>query len=116
LAETEALKNILNLYNWSPSHIHPNKKRIEGIKTVHQPKVVSRMVNQGLIRGIEFHIEVDPKEFENGEGDIQLMGIVINRFLSQYVTINSYIILKISEIGTGRQYTWEPRLGEILPI
>lgn len=116
LSETEALKNILNLYNWSPSHIHPNKKRIEGIKTVHQPKVVSRMVNQGLIRGIEFHIEVDPKEFEHGEGDIQLMGMVLNRFLSQYVTINSYIILKITEIGTGRQYTWEPKLGEILPI
>ena len=74
------------------------------------------MVNQGLIRGIEFHIEVDPKEFEQGEGDIHLMGMVLNGFLSQYVTINSYIILKITEIGTSKEYKWEPRLGEILPI
>jgi type VI secretion system protein ImpG len=116
LAEADALKNILNLYNWATSHIHPNKKRIEGIKNVRQPKVISKMVNQGLIRGIEFHIEVDPKEFEQGEGDIHLMGMVLNGFLSQYVTINSYIILKITEIGTSKEYKWEPRLGEILPI
>jgi type VI secretion system protein ImpG len=116
LAETDALKNILNLYNWTTTHIHPNKKRIEGIKAIHQPKIVSKMIGMGLIRGLEFHIEVDPKEFEQGEGDINLMGMILNEFLSQYVTINSYIILIITEIGTGKEYKWEPKLGQILPV
>ena len=74
------------------------------------------MINQGLIRGIEFHIEVDPKEFEYGEGEINLMGMVLNAFLCQYVTLNSYIFLKISEIGTTNSYTWQPIMGQILPV
>jgi type VI protein secretion system component VasA len=69
-----------------------------------------------LIRGIEFHIEVDSKDFEQGEGDINLMGMVLNRFLSQYVTLNSYVLLKITELGTGKEYSWEPILGEISAI
>lgn len=116
LANVETIKSILKLYNWAKAHNHPNKKRIEGIKTVHPPKIISKIINQSLIRGIEFHIEVDPKDFEQAEGDINLLGMVLNKFLSQYVTINSYILLKITEIGTGKEYKWEPILGEILPI
>jgi len=116
LANVETIKSILKLYNWAKAHNHPNKKRIEGIKTVHRPKIISKIINQSLIRGIEFHIEVDPKDFEQVEGDINLLGMVLNKFLSQYVTINSYILLKITEIGTGKEYKWEPILGEILPV
>jgi len=116
LSELDSLKSILNLYNWSKTHNHPNKKRIEGIKKIHQPKLISRIKNQAIIRGIEFHVEVDPKEFEQGEGDINLIGLILNKFLSQYVTINSYILLKITEIGTNKEYKWEPITGEILPV
>ncbi|HLG32075.1 MAG TPA: type VI secretion system baseplate subunit TssF [Ignavibacteriaceae bacterium] len=116
LSDLDSLKSILNLYNWSKTHNHPNKKRIEGIKKIHQPKLISRIKNQAIIRGIEFHVEVDPKEFEQGEGDINLIGLILNKFLSQYVTINSYILLKITEIGTNKEYKWEPITGEILPV
>ena len=116
LAESEALKSILNLYNWTKTHNNPNKKRIDGIKKIHEPKIINKIIDQSIIRGIEFHIEVDPREFEHGEGDIYLMGTVLKNFLSQYVTINTYIILIISELGTGKQYSWQPKAGEILPI
>ncbi len=113
LADAESFKSILNLYNWTRTFNHPNKKRIEAIKKIYPPKLISKIINQSLIRGIEFHIEVDPKEFEQGEGDINLMGMVLNSFLSQYVTLNSYVLLKISETGTGKEYTWKPILGGI---
>ncbi len=113
LADEGSFKSILNLYNWTKSHNHPNKKRINGIRKIHRPKLVSKVINQSLIRGIEFHIEVDPKEYEQGEGEIHLMGTVINSFLSQYVTINSYIFLKITETGTGKEYSWQPITGEM---
>lgn len=116
LADADSIRSILNLYNWTKAFNHPNKKRIEGIKKVHPPKLISKIINQSLIRGIEFHIEVDPKEFEQGEGDINLMGMVLNSFLSQYVTLNSYVLLKITEIGTGNEYSWKPILGEIQPV
>ncbi|MCH8034113.1 MAG: type VI secretion system baseplate subunit TssF [Bacteroidetes bacterium] len=116
IANVETIKSILKLYNWAKTHNHPNTNRIEGIKTVHRPRIISKIINQSLIRGIEFHIEVDPKDFEQAEGDINLLGMVLNKFLSQYVTINSYILLKITEIGTGKEYKWEPILGEILPV
>jgi type VI secretion system protein ImpG len=116
LADADALKSILNLYSWTKTHNHPNKKRIDGIKKVYPPKLISKFKNQSIIRGIEFHIEVDPKEFEQGEGDINLLGFVLNNFLSHYVTLNSFVFLKITEIGTGKNYTWEPLIGEILPV
>ncbi len=116
LADADSIKSILNLYNWTKAFNHPNKKRIDGIKRIHPPKLISRIINQSLIRGIEFHIEVDSKDFEQGEGDINLMGMVLNRFLSQYVTLNSYVLLKITELGTGKEYSWEPILGEISAI
>ncbi|RPI73334.1 MAG: hypothetical protein EHM47_06300, partial [Ignavibacteriales bacterium] len=116
LADADSVKSILNLYNWTKTFNHPNKKRIDGIKKVHPPKLISKIFKNSLIRGIEFHIEVDPKEFEQGEGDINLMGMVLNSFLSQYVTLNSYVLLKITEIGTGKEYTWKPILGEIQPV
>ena len=116
LADADSIRSILNLYNWTKAFNHPNKKRIEGIKKVHPPKLISKIINQSLIRGIEFHIEVDPKEFEQGEGDINLMGMVLNSFLSQYVTLNSYVLLKITEVGTGKEYSWKPILGEIQPV
>ncbi|MCX6151856.1 MAG: type VI secretion system baseplate subunit TssF [Ignavibacteriales bacterium] len=116
MANTETFKSVLNLYNWNKKHNHSNKKRIDGIKNVTQPKLISKIMNQGLIRGIEFQAEVDPKEFEYGEGEINLMGMVLNAFLSQYVTLNSFVFLKITEKGTGKVYTWQPLLGEILPV
>lgn len=116
LADLNTFKSILNLYNWSKSPTHPNKKRIESIKKIHKPKLVNKIMNQSAVRGIEFHVEVDSKEFENDEGEINLLGMVLNSFLSQYVTINSYVFLKISESGTTTNYTWNPAIGEILPV
>jgi type VI secretion system protein ImpG len=116
LSDVETLKSIMNLYNWFKVHNHPNKKRIDGIKKIDKPKVISKIKNQSIIRGIEFHLVVDPKEFEHGEGDINLFGSILNKFLSQYVTINSFIQLKITESGTSKEYLWEPILGEIPPL
>jgi type VI secretion system protein ImpG len=116
LAEIDNLKKLLSLYNWSPSQTNPNKKRIQGIKKVHEPAAKSIQYQRGVIRGIEFRLEVDPEKFEHGAGDIHLFGMVLNRFLSQYVTINSFAVLTIIEEGTDREYKWEPNLGSMLTV
>jgi type VI secretion system protein ImpG len=117
LAETETLKTILKLYNWSTSFTNSNKKKIEeGIKKVYPPSTKNMYVNRGLLRGIEFRIDIDSQNFENGEGDIHLFGLILRRFLSQYITINSFVILTFTDIETNRQYTWQPNQGKILPV
>ena len=116
LADTQTLKSILTLYNWTRTQNDPAKKKIEAIKHVYPPSIKSLIHNQSLIRGIEFKIEIDPDEFENGEGDIYLFGSILNRFLSQYITLNSFVYLTIIESGTNRKYTWKPLLGKILPV
>jgi len=116
LADADTLKNILSLYNWSQDYNNPEKKKIQAISKIHPPKTKNIFRNRGLVRGIEFKIEIDGEQFEHGEGDIHLFGLVLSRFLSQYVTINSFVILTIIEIGTNKRYTWQPNLGKILPV
>ncbi len=116
LAQTDTLKSILSLYNWIPSYNNPNKKRIEGIIKVHTPVMKSIFRERGLIRGIEIKIEIDGKQFEHGEGDIYLFGTVLDRFLSEYVTMNSYVILRIIDMETRQEFLWEPKPGTVLPV
>ena len=116
LADAEAFKTILTLYNWTQDYNDPARKKIQSIRKIHKPTTKYVMRAQGLIRGIEFKIEVDETQFENGPGDIHLFGSVINRFLAQYVTINSFVSLTIHETGTNKTYTWIPKSGTILPV
>jgi type VI secretion system protein ImpG len=116
LAETDNLKTLLSLYNWSPSFNNPNKKRIECIQQVHAPKTKNVYRNRGLIRGIEIKIELDGDQFEHGEGDLYLFGWVLNRFLTEYVTFNSYVMLTLVNTENNKEYTWEPKLGKVLPV
>jgi len=116
LAETENLKTLLSLYNWSPTYNNPNKKRIESISNVRPPETKHIYQNRALIRGIEFLVELEGHQFEQGEGDIYLFGMVLNRFFSEYVTFNSHVMLRILNIDNNREYQWEPSLGQVLPV
>jgi len=118
LAETETLQRILSLYNWTPSQNNPNKKRVQGITRVFPPVARSKFDpgERRPLRGIEFKLEVDPRAFEHGAGDIYLFGSALNRFLAQYVTINSVVFLTIIEKGTEHEYKWEPSAGQIWPV
>jgi type VI secretion system protein ImpG len=116
LTEKETLKSVLSLYNWSQDINNPNKKKIQSITRIHPPSPKHIIQDKGLIRGIDFRIEVDEAQFENGDGDIHLFGTILSRFLSQYATINSYVILTIIEAGTNKEHTWQPKIGKIFPV
>jgi type VI secretion system protein ImpG len=116
LANAEMLKTLLSLYNWRQEINNPNKKKIQAITKIHPPTTMCILHDRGLVRGIEFKMEVDENLFENGEGDIELFGLVLSRFLSQYVTINSSVILTLVETGTKKIHSWPPKLGQILPV
>lgn len=117
LAKTDTFKSILSLYNWSVQENNPNRKKIyEGILKVYPPIPRTIYRNHALIRGIEFKIDIDIHKFEYGDGDIHLFGMILNRFLSQYITINSFAILTFVDVQTKKQYTWKPDQGKILAV
>ena len=117
LADTDTLKKLLGLYNWSVQANDPTRKKIQqGIVNVHEPKAIKFYRNRALIRGIEFRIDIDSRQFERDVGDIHLFGLVLNRFLSQYITINSFILLKFVDIETKEEFTWHPMKGNINPL
>jgi type VI secretion system protein ImpG len=116
LAEAETFKTVLSLYNWSPAFNNPQKKKIQSITKIHPPVASYIRQRDGLIRGVEFKMDIDEAQFENGEGDIYLFGMVLSRFLSQYITMNSFIILTMTELESHKTHTWLPKTGKILPV
>jgi type VI secretion system protein ImpG len=116
LAEPDALKTILSLYNWSPMYNNPQRKKIQAITGIRPPAAKYILRPEGLVRAVEFGIDFDEAQFESGEGEIGLFGTVLSRFLAQYATINTSIILTMTEKGSRRQHTWPPKSGRILPV
>ena len=43
----------MNLYNWFKVHNHPNKKRIDGIKKIDKPKIISKI---NKVHSVSIHI------------------------------------------------------------
>jgi type VI secretion system protein ImpG len=117
LAETQSLKSVLGLYNWSIEENNPNRKKIhEGIVKVNPPVPKSIFKNRALLRGLEINIDVDHHQFEHGDGDIHLFGLILNKFLSQYVTINTFAELSFKDVETKKKYIWMPNLGKMSAI
>ena len=127
LTDIKILKTLLGLYNWPVQHQDNdnNRKKIQnGIIEIHEPKQVNIPIdfpdeeNEGRMRriyarGLELRFDIDKNQFEYGEGDVFLFCLVLTRFLSQYVTINSALVVKLVDKITKEEYSWEPTAGKI---
>ena len=116
LADVSTFKRIMRLYNWVVEENHINHKRIDAITDIHLPRRITRYKNGELIRGIEFVVEIDMQKLTYDEGEIQMFGLVLCRFLAQYVTINSFVMLTMIDNKKKRKFKWEPAIGTILPV
>lgn len=117
LADAGMLKSLLNLYNWTNAEKDKtNSDRIKAIEKVYPPAIKYLPYKRSFVRGVEFKIEVNLSGFGDEEGELQLFGLVLSRFLTQYATINSVVCLTIKDVKNNKTYTWEPNLGTILPV
>lgn len=102
-----ALQEVLRLYDWTDRA--GNRNRIAGIQSVHRRS--KEIVDRGsVIRGGELTLSVRDSAF-SGTGDVCLFGDVLSTFLSQYVTINSFLHLTIQMAPSGRTYRWRKKRG-----
>jgi type VI secretion system protein ImpG len=112
LLDAEILRGSLALYDWTDGEL--NRRRIEAIIDVkHRP--VNKLVKGGLMRGVEITVTLDSSRFA-GDGDIDLFGGMLNRFLGLYATINLYTKLVIVSQPTGKRSEWPETKGEGAPF
>jgi type VI secretion system protein ImpG len=108
LADADNLKSFLRLYNWSAEE--GNMQRIESITSA-TAQSAQKSVAGSVVRGIRFEISVTSSHFEN-DAEIRLFGEVLKEFLSQYVSINSYIDLVLVSRPSGRAVTFSSAPGK----
>ncbi|GAA7767200.1 MAG: type VI secretion system baseplate subunit TssF [Burkholderiaceae bacterium] len=112
LLDAEVLRGSLALYDWTDGEL--NRRRIEAITDVrHRP--LQKLVKGGLLRGVEIEVLLDSTRFA-GEGDVELFGEMLNRFLSLYATVNLYTRLVIVSQPSGKRQVWPDSKGEGAPF
>jgi type VI secretion system protein ImpG len=114
----DALKEILQLYDYSDTKVDPqlasvNRLLIDGLTGLGSRQVVARVGSAaaaGFALGVEVTATFDEKNYV-GTG-VFLVASVLERFLSQYVTINSFTQL-VAKTVQGALKKWPPRAGAL---
>jgi type VI secretion system protein ImpG len=118
----DALKEILQLYDYSDAAVDGqsaavNRLLIEGITALSSRQVVGRVgpaALGGFALGVEVTATFDEKNYV-GTG-VFLVASVLERFLGQYVTINSFTQLVARTVQSeGILKKWPPRVG-VVPL
>lgn len=112
LLNAEILRGSLALYDWTEGEL--NRRRIDAITDV-QHRLLQKLVKGGLQRGVEIEVTLDSAAFA-GDGDIELFGGMLNRFLALYATLNLFTKLVIVSQPTGRRIEWPDTKGEGAPF
>lgn len=105
-----ALREILATFaDFSDSSV---ERRLRGVKSVESRQVVRRLRRAsgvGAASGIEVTVMLDDKAFE-GSGAF-LLGAILDRFLSEYASLNNFTQLVICTTERGVIMRWPPRIG-----
>jgi type VI secretion system protein ImpG len=102
-----ALKEILRLYDFNNSLA--TQQMISGIVSVGSRHITKR-IKRSFCRGVEVTITFDEDKYV-GTG-IFLFASVLERFLSQYVSVNSFSQLVMRTLQREEPVkTWPPRSG-----
>ena len=115
----EALQDILRLYDFSDPDAGQQqfaaltRQLVDGIVALQTRRVIGRTGDpaRGFCRGIEVTLEFDEEKYA-GTG-VFLFASVLERFLSLYVSVNSFsqLVGKVKQ-ADGVFKRWPPRAGE----
>lgn len=106
-----ALRELLMLYGDMGEA--PVRKQIEGLRRVRSRPVTRRVPGAGPItfgRGLEVAVTCDETAFE-GSG-VFLLGAVLERFFSKYVSINSFTETVVETEDRGEIMRWPVTIGQ----
>ena len=103
----EALKEILNLYDFDRSLA--NSQQINGIVSI-ETRHITKRIKRSFCRGVRVTMTFDEDKYV-GTG-LFLFASVLERFLGQYVSVNSFSQLEMRTLQReGTVKLWPPRSG-----
>lgn len=108
--EAAALRELLSLFTDLSSQV--SERQLQGLKSVTSRPVVRTIRRAGgyhAARGTEVTLRFDERSFE-GSG-IFLLGAVLDRFMAEYASINSFTQVVIKSDQRGLLKTWPARSG-----
>ena len=106
-----ALRSLLALYGDAGEAA--TRRQIEGIRSAGSRPIVRRVVRDGRIafaRGLEITVTFDETAFE-GTG-VFLLGAVLERFFTKYVSINSFTETVVRTVERGEVMRWPATAGQ----
>jgi type VI secretion system protein ImpG len=109
--EAAALREVLALFTDAANPLI--ERQLQGITSVSSRPVVRSIFRAGsyhAARGTEVTLRFDERAFE-GSGPM-LMGAVLDRFLSEYASVNSFTQVVIASQQRGVLKTFAPRTGQ----
>ncbi len=113
LASVEALRGVLDLYNFQSLHdaqaARANALRLEGIQAV-RAEAGTTLAGGHLLRGTVVTVEVLEDHFSS-EGDLYLFASVLQEFIALHATLNGFVELRVRGVQRGEVFTWPPRTG-----
>ena len=113
LSKAENLRALLELYIFEETRdktaIMANRKRIAGIERV-ETTGTQRLIAGIMMRGRNIGMKIRQDHFA-GPGDLYLFGSILDHFLGNYASINTYTRLSIQEAIKGDLYQWPARIG-----
>jgi type VI secretion system protein ImpG len=104
------LREVLGLFA-NPADVSSDR-RVKSVRSVTTRPAVRRLserIGVGVARGLAIAVTVDEKAFE-GSGAF-LLGSVLDRFLSEYATMNQFTQLTLHGLDRGQIASFPPRLG-----
>ncbi len=106
-----SLRDLLQLYgDTAQAHI---ARQVEGVKSISSQSLTRRVATPGPVtfaRGLELTVTLDEAAFE-GTG-VFLLGAVLERFFSKYVSLNSFTETVIKTLDRGEVIRWPARIGQ----
>jgi type VI secretion system protein ImpG len=105
-----ALRELLSMF--ADISDSATERRVRGVQSVDSKPIVRRMRRAGGVgaaRGLEIVVTIDEKAFE-GNGAF-LLGAVLDRFFSEYASLNHFTQTVIRSLDRGEIARWPLRAG-----
>jgi type VI secretion system protein ImpG len=115
LTEPEVLRAVLDVYNLQAlvdrQAARANELRVAAIKDV-RVTPAERLHRGAAVRGVHIEVDLDEAGF-SGDGDMFLFAAVLDRFFSNYVSLNSFSRTTVNGVGSKIKFTWPARSGNL---
>ncbi len=113
LADAEALRSLLSLYDFASLHDRQAalaaERRLGSIQSV-DARPGERLFRGAAVRGVQTTIRLLEDRFSS-DGEVYLFARLLEEFLALYVSVNSFSQLTVVGAQRGERYEWPPRVG-----